>query len=39
MQRVFIELVLEEKAKGTTFLMSSHSFSRKSCGLATRRPL
>ncbi|WP_339321429.1 ABC transporter ATP-binding protein [Paenibacillus sp. FSL W8-0194] len=26
MQRVFIELVLEEKAKGTTFLMSSHSF-------------
>lgn len=26
MQRVFIELVLEEKAAGTTFLMSSHSF-------------
>ncbi|MED5015754.1 ABC transporter ATP-binding protein [Paenibacillus chibensis] len=26
MQKVFIELVLEEKAKGTTFLMSSHSF-------------
>jgi len=26
MQRTFIELVLEEKAKGTTFLMSSHSF-------------
>lgn len=27
MQKVFIELVLEEKAKGKTFLMSSHSFS------------
>lgn len=27
MQKVFIELVLEEKAKGTTFLMSSHSFA------------
>ncbi len=27
MQQVFIELVLEEKAKGKTFLMSSHSFS------------
>ncbi len=26
MQKVFIELVLEEKARGTTFLMSSHSF-------------
>jgi ABC-2 type transport system ATP-binding protein len=26
MQKVFIELVLEEKAKGKTFLMSSHSF-------------
>ncbi|HEX7055964.1 MAG TPA: ABC transporter ATP-binding protein [Bacilli bacterium] len=26
MQRVFIELVLEEKAQGKTFLMSSHSF-------------
>ncbi|USB33882.1 ABC transporter ATP-binding protein [Paenibacillus sp. YPG26] len=26
MQKVFIDLVLEEKAKGTTFLMSSHSF-------------
>ncbi|CAM3003721.1 ABC transporter ATP-binding protein [Paenibacillus sediminis] len=26
MQKVFIEIVLEEKAKGTTFLMSSHSF-------------
>ncbi|MEK4063462.1 MULTISPECIES: ABC transporter ATP-binding protein [unclassified Paenibacillus] len=26
MQKVFIELVLEEKAAGTTFLMSSHSF-------------
>jgi len=26
MQRVFIDLVLEEKAAGTTFLMSSHSF-------------
>lgn len=26
MQQVFIELVLEEKARGTTFLMSSHSF-------------
>ena len=26
MQRTFIELVLEEKARGTTFLMSSHSF-------------
>ncbi|WP_270180949.1 ABC transporter ATP-binding protein [Alkalihalobacillus sp. CinArs1] len=27
MQRVFVELVLEEKDKGKTFLMSSHSFS------------
>lgn len=27
MQQTFIELVLEEKAKGTTFLMSSHSFT------------
>ncbi|MCA0988440.1 ABC transporter ATP-binding protein [Guptibacillus algicola] len=27
MQRVFIELVLKEKEKGKTFLMSSHSFS------------
>jgi ABC-2 type transport system ATP-binding protein len=26
MQQTFIELVLEEKAKGATFLMSSHSF-------------
>ncbi|MET3847728.1 ABC transporter ATP-binding protein [Paenibacillus sp. OAE614] len=26
MQKVFIELVLEEKARGTTFLMSSHNF-------------
>jgi ABC-2 type transport system ATP-binding protein len=26
MQKVFIEIVLEEKAKGTTFLLSSHSF-------------
>ncbi|MDP4083701.1 MAG: ABC transporter ATP-binding protein [Bacillota bacterium] len=26
MQKVFIEMVLEEKAKGKTFLMSSHSF-------------
>lgn len=26
MQKVFIELVLEEKAAGATFLMSSHSF-------------
>lgn len=26
MQKVFIELVLEEKARGKTFLMSSHSF-------------
>lgn len=26
MQKVFIELVLEEKARGATFLMSSHSF-------------
>jgi ABC-2 type transport system ATP-binding protein len=26
MQKVFIEIVLEEKAKGKTFLMSSHSF-------------
>ncbi|MDF2723181.1 MAG: transporter ATP-binding protein [Paenibacillus sp.] len=26
MQRVVIELVLEEKARGTTFLLSSHSF-------------
>ena len=28
MQKVFINLVLEEKARGTTFLMSSHSFPR-----------
>lgn len=27
MQKVFIEIILEEKAKGKTFLMSSHSFS------------
>ncbi|MUV38254.1 Energy-coupling factor transporter ATP-binding protein EcfA1 [Lentibacillus sp. JNUCC-1] len=27
MQKVFIDLVLEEKEKGKTFLMSSHSFS------------
>lgn len=27
MQKLFINLVLEEKAKGKTFLMSSHSFS------------
>ncbi|MBB3111916.1 ABC-2 type transport system ATP-binding protein [Paenibacillus phyllosphaerae] len=27
MQKVFIDLVLEEKARGTTFLMSSHSFA------------
>ncbi|WP_214850498.1 ABC transporter ATP-binding protein [Exiguobacterium sp. s193] len=27
MQHVFIELVLEEKARGKTFLMSSHSFA------------
>ncbi|WP_127586494.1 ABC transporter ATP-binding protein [Paenibacillus koleovorans] len=27
MQKLFIELVLEEKARGTTFLMSSHSFA------------
>lgn len=26
MQKVFIEIVLEEKRRGTTFLMSSHSF-------------
>jgi len=26
MQKVFIELVLDEKAQGKTFLMSSHSF-------------
>ncbi|MEK0313370.1 ABC transporter ATP-binding protein [Cohnella sp. 56] len=26
MQKVFVELVLEEKARGKTFLMSSHSF-------------
>ncbi|MCQ6560591.1 ABC transporter ATP-binding protein [Paenibacillus mendelii] len=26
MQKVFIEIVLEEKARGKTFLMSSHSF-------------
>lgn len=26
MQKIFIEIVLEEKAKGKTFLMSSHSF-------------
>ncbi|WP_068614451.1 ABC transporter ATP-binding protein [Paenibacillus tuaregi] len=26
MQKVFVELVLEEKRRGTTFLMSSHSF-------------
>lgn len=26
MQKVFIEIVLAEKARGTTFLMSSHSF-------------
>lgn len=27
MQKLFIDLVLEEKAKGKTFLMSSHSFA------------
>ena len=27
MQKVFIDIVLEEKAKGKTFLMSSHSFA------------
>lgn len=27
MQKVFIDLVLEEKAKGKTFIMSSHSFA------------
>lgn len=27
MQRIFIEIVMEQKEKGTTFLMSSHSFS------------
>lgn len=27
MQKVFIDLVLEEKSRGTTFLMSSHSFA------------
>ncbi|GGH15077.1 ABC transporter ATP-binding protein [Paenibacillus segetis] len=27
MQKVFIEIVLEEKSRGKTFLMSSHSFS------------
>lgn len=27
MQKVFIDLVLEEKAKGRTFIMSSHSFA------------
>ncbi|WP_347548905.1 ABC transporter ATP-binding protein [Pseudalkalibacillus hwajinpoensis] len=27
MQRIFIEIVTEQKEKGTTFLMSSHSFS------------
>jgi ABC-2 type transport system ATP-binding protein len=27
MQKVFIDLVLEEKEKGKTFIMSSHSFS------------
>lgn len=27
MQKVFIDLVLEEKARGKTFLMSSHSFA------------
>ncbi|AKG04835.1 ABC transporter ATP-binding protein [Salimicrobium jeotgali] len=27
MQKLFVELVLEEKEKGKTFLMSSHSFS------------
>lgn len=26
MQKLFIDLILEEKARGTTFLMSSHSF-------------
>ncbi|ADY57594.1 ABC transporter related protein [Syntrophobotulus glycolicus DSM 8271] len=34
MQKVFIDLVLEEKEKGTTVLMSSHQFSEieKTCG-------
>ena len=27
MQRIFIEIVMEQKERGTTFLMSSHSFS------------
>ncbi|MFN2746520.1 ATP-binding cassette domain-containing protein [Bacillus sp. z60-18] len=36
MQKVFIDIVLEEKAKGTTFLMSSHSFPEieKTCDRA-----
>ncbi|RBW68772.1 ABC transporter ATP-binding protein [Bacillus taeanensis] len=36
MQKTFIELVLEEKAKGKTFLMSSHSFAEieKTCDRA-----
>jgi ABC-2 type transport system ATP-binding protein len=36
MQKVFIDLVLEEKAKGKTFLMSSHSFAEieKTCDRA-----
>ncbi|MDA7026407.1 ABC transporter ATP-binding protein [Bacillus sp. CLL-7-23] len=36
MQQMFIELVLEEKDKGTTFLMSSHSFPEieKTCDRA-----
>ncbi|WP_226666339.1 ABC transporter ATP-binding protein [Metabacillus litoralis] len=36
MQKTFVDLVLEEKAKGKTFLMSSHSFSEieKTCDSA-----
>ncbi|MFT0804064.1 ABC transporter ATP-binding protein [Bacillus swezeyi] len=36
MQQVFIDIVLEEKARGTTFLMSSHSFPEieKTCDRA-----
>lgn len=36
MQKVLIELVLEEKAKGKTFIMSSHSFAEieKTCDRA-----
>ncbi|TLS38741.1 ABC transporter ATP-binding protein [Pseudalkalibacillus caeni] len=36
MQRIFVDLVLEEKNKGKTFLMSSHSFTEieKTCDRA-----